>query len=87
MLSLGFAIERGELPQSVLTRLEIAHDVAKAVAYLHSVDVLVKRLSDRTVLLSIDSGGIITPYLTDLERARLVGDYAISDTYICLTRY
>jgi hypothetical protein len=69
--TLGVAIRDGNLPQSVLERLGVAHDIAKTVEYLHSVEVLVKRLSDKTVVLSSDYG-TITPYLTDLERARLV---------------
>lgn len=69
--TLGVAIQDGNLPQSVLERLGVAHDIAKTVEYLHSVEVLVKRLSDKTVVLSSDYG-TITPYLTDLERARLV---------------
>jgi hypothetical protein len=69
--TLGAAIRDGRLPQFVLERLGIAHDIAKTIEYLHSVEVLVKRLSDKTVLLSSDHGEVV-PYLTDLERARLV---------------
>lgn len=70
--SLGSAINARTPPETILARLEIAQNIAKTVAYLHSVDVLVKRLSDTTVLLSVDSNGVVTPYLTNLEIARLV---------------
>lgn len=70
--SLGSAMKAKELPETTLGRIEIAQNIAKTVAYLHSVDILVKRLSDTSVLLSVDSSGVMTPYLTNLERARLV---------------
>jgi hypothetical protein len=69
--TLASAIQNGQLPHSVLERIAIAHHVATTVDYLHSVEVLVKRLSDRTILLSSENG-TITPYLTDLDKARLV---------------
>ena len=70
--SLRDALIEKKLPNEFLKRLEIAQMVSKTVAYLHSVDVLVKRLSDTSVLLSIEGNGVVTPYLTSLERARLV---------------
>jgi hypothetical protein len=69
--TLGIAIRDGHLPQPVLERLGIAYDIAKTMEYLHSVEVLVKRLSDKNVLLSLENS-TMTPYLTDLDRARLV---------------
>ena len=69
--TLAAAIQYGQRPQSVLERIAIAHHVATTIDYLHSVDVLVKHLSDSTVVLSSDKGEVI-PYLTDLEKARLV---------------
>jgi hypothetical protein len=68
---LGDAIGRKEIPDSILGRIGIAYDIAKTVDYLHSVEVLVKRLSDRNIVLMLESG-TFTPYLTNLERARLV---------------
>jgi len=68
--SLRNAIRGKEMPQSALERLNVACDVAKTMEYLHSVEVLVKRLSDTTILLSSENGTVI-PYLTNLDRARL----------------
>jgi hypothetical protein len=68
---LGDAIRRKEILDSILGRIGIAYDIAKTVDYLHSVEVLVKRLSDRNIVLMLESG-TFTPYLTNLERARLV---------------
>jgi hypothetical protein len=70
-LTLGGAIQNEAIPESTLERISIAYDIAKTVEYLHSVEVLVKRLSDRNVVLVCESGAV-TPYLTNLERARLV---------------
>ncbi|KAH8689275.1 hypothetical protein GQ44DRAFT_720472 [Phaeosphaeriaceae sp. PMI808] len=75
--TLAGAIQDGKLPQSTLERLGIAHEVAKTVVYLHSVEVLVKRLSDKTVLLTSENG-TFKPYLTDLENARLVNMVSFS---------
>lgn len=70
--SLAAVIQDDKLPSSILERLAIAYEVAKTIAYLHSVDILVKRLSDKNVLLAKENGAYV-PYLTQLERARLVG--------------
>jgi hypothetical protein len=44
---------------------------SKTVAYLHSVEILVKSLSDETVLL-IQENNSWTPIVTGLEQARQV---------------
>ena len=69
--TLASAVQNGQLPRSVMERIAVVHHIATTVEYLHSVEVLVKRLSDRTILLSSENG-TITPYLTDLDKARLV---------------
>ncbi|KAL6231533.1 kinase-like domain-containing protein [Aspergillus navahoensis] len=68
--SLSQAIQENQLPDTVRERLSIAHQIAVTVEYLHSVEILVKRLSDTNVLLCVDHGNT-TPYLTDLDQARL----------------
>ena len=70
--SLMDSIKAKSLPEAPLKRLQIVHDIVKTVAYLHSVKILLKRLSDETTVLWTDGQGMVTPYLTDLERARLV---------------
>jgi hypothetical protein len=72
-LTLADAIKTSQMPASILDRIALAHQIATTVDYLHSVEVLIKRLSDKTVLLS-HNGDAITPYLTELEKARLVGE-------------
>ncbi|KAF3000079.1 hypothetical protein E8E13_002135 [Curvularia kusanoi] len=70
MSTLSRAIEDGTWPKPLSQRLSIAYEVARTMEYLHSVEILVKRLSDHTVVLE-EIDGIITPYLTNLESARL----------------
>lgn len=54
-----------------LGRVRIVYDLAQTIAYLHSVDILVRSLSDDKVLL-FDDKGRWKPILTDLDKARLV---------------
>lgn len=69
--TLSAAITSKSLPEAVIGRLNIAYDIAKTIAYLHSVDIVVKRLSDQNIRL-VQKENVYTPYLTHLERARLV---------------
>ncbi|CEL05121.1 hypothetical protein ASPCAL06241 [Aspergillus calidoustus] len=78
--TLAQAIRDTQLPASVLDRVAIAHQIATTVEYLHSVEVLVKRLSDTKVLLCIENNSI-TPYLTDLEQARLFKEHTSGGCY------
>ncbi|TGJ86306.1 hypothetical protein E0Z10_g2458 [Xylaria hypoxylon] len=48
----------------------IAREIALTVDYLHSVDILVKRLSDQHILLQEEHGRLI-PYITNIESARM----------------
>ncbi|KAL4983329.1 kinase-like domain-containing protein [Aspergillus falconensis] len=73
-------IRDNQLPASVLDRVAIVHQIAKTVEYLHSVEVLVKRLSDTKVLLCKENNSI-TPYLTDLEQARLFKEHTSGGYY------
>ena len=69
--TLSHAIGNGELPTNLAARLAIAREIALTVNYLHSVQIVIKRLSDRSCLLYREGEGLI-PYLTNLETARLV---------------
>ena len=59
--------------QPIAIRLRIIYDLAKTLAYLHSVSILVRCLSDRNVKL-IERNRRWKPVLMDLEEGRLVGD-------------
>lgn len=54
-LSLRDMMRDGKVPKSVLKRISIACDIAWTVEYLHSVEVLVKRLSNTTIHLSCEN--------------------------------
>jgi serine/threonine protein kinase len=69
--SLRDMMRDGKVPKSVLERISIACDIARTMEYLHSVEILVKRLSDTTILLSRENN-VAIPYLTNIDRARLV---------------
>lgn len=71
--SLAASIQASSFPNDWATRLGIAHDIAKTVAYLHSVNLLVKSLSDTSVLLSLKND-VTIPILNNVEEAREVGD-------------
>ena len=69
--SLEAAIFDGSIPEEVAERIEMVRHITRTVDYLHSVDILVKVLSGKNVLLHRGSNET-KPYLTGLEGARLV---------------
>ncbi|KAF5720071.1 serine threonine kinase [Fusarium mundagurra] len=80
MPTLASTIKSGTWPKPLSQRLSVAYEVAKTMEYLHSVEILVKRLSDRTVVLE-EIDGTITPYLTNLESARLFKERTTGGRY------
>lgn len=65
------AIYENDLVDDTIQRLDIARHVTRTVNYLHSVDILVKNLSDENIVLKQDRGEI-KPILVGLEQCRLV---------------
>ena len=57
---------------SLATRLQIAYEPGKAVAYLHSLSLVIKVLSDSTIRMKKDDKGLVAPILTDLDQARVL---------------
>jgi serine/threonine protein kinase len=56
-----------------LTRLHLAYEVASAVAYLHSVGIVVKNISDVNIVLKrLEDRRRFRPCLTNLEESRKV---------------
>lgn len=80
MPSLARLIKDGNWPKSLSHRLSVAYEVAKTMEYLHSVEVLVKRLSDHTVVLETTDSTII-PCLTNIESARLIKERTTGGRY------
>lgn len=68
---LGLSLNDSDFKE-LKARLMIAFDIAHTVAYLHAAEILVKNLSDVDVVL-IKEKERWKPILTNLERARFVG--------------
>lgn len=73
MEHLGNASTLAALPSSLtaLQRIQLAHNLAVTVAYLHSAGLLVKVLSDSSIFLS-ERNGELEPRVTNIEQARKV---------------
>lgn len=56
---------------TLLQRLGWAYQIASTMAYLHGVGIVLKALSDESIVIH-DVGGTLRPVLTELELARLV---------------
>lgn len=67
------ACHTGSLPKSLLERVDLAYNVAKTMAWYHRAQLLLKSVSDNTVVLKQMRSGNIIPFLTRLENARHVG--------------
>jgi serine/threonine protein kinase len=70
--TLAVAVKSNLLPNDSPTRMRIAYDLANTIAYLHSVGIIIKSMSDDTVVLRRLDGGTFQPCLTNLETARVV---------------
>jgi hypothetical protein len=70
--SLEQAIHTKSLPEDLQDRLKIAFELSKTIAYLHSVQVLVKNMTGANIFLRPNANGGVEPVLTNLEQARLV---------------
>jgi serine/threonine protein kinase len=56
-----------------LTCIRFAYELASTVAYLHSVGIIIKNISDTNVIVvKLEGGRRIQPRLTNLEQARRV---------------
>jgi serine/threonine protein kinase len=69
--TLAVAIQNSLLSDET-QRLRVAYDLANTMAYFHSVGILLKSLSDDSVVLRRLDDGTLQPCLTNLETARMV---------------
>ncbi|KAH8916072.1 kinase-like protein [Atractiella rhizophila] len=69
--SLGASLQDTAKFEDVKLRIRMAYELAKAIAFLHSVRILVRSLSDETVKL-VQRDGKWKPVLTNLGEARLL---------------
>jgi hypothetical protein len=70
--NLATTIRDNLLPTDGTSCLRIAYDLANTVAYFHSAGIVIKSLSDVTVVLKTLEGGSTQPCLTNIETARTV---------------
>ncbi|KAM0079749.1 hypothetical protein ACKRZS_008110 [Fusarium odoratissimum] len=68
--TLASACKDGGLPDTPLARVSLAYDVAKTMAWYHNAQLLLKSVSDDTIVLQELSSGRLTPFLTKLQNAR-----------------
>jgi len=72
-ITLGQAIRSGSLADaSPVNRLRIACDIAKSVAWFHAAEMLLKSLTEDSVILHKAEDGTIYPVLVDLQASRKV---------------
>lgn len=70
--TLAGACRRNALPAAVLERVHLAYDLSKTVAWYHRAEMLLKSISDDTIILKRLPSGKSCTVLTRLENARHV---------------
>lgn len=71
-------------PVTLLQQLNWGYQIANTMAYLHNVGIVLKVLSDESVVMQ-DVNGTLRPVLTDLALARLVTTEDVSR--LCVDKY
>jgi hypothetical protein len=70
--TLAQACQENTLPQTMLERASLAYDVAKTVAWYHQAELLLRSITDTTVILKTLPTGKVCPFLTRLHNSRHV---------------
>ncbi|KAH7220411.1 kinase-like domain-containing protein [Fusarium redolens] len=78
--SLASALSDKGCLEEVMDRVKVAADVATTMTYLHSVEILLKSLTDQTVLLVTENSQLV-PYLTEIDRARMMNEITGGEKY------
>ncbi|KAH7231655.1 kinase-like domain-containing protein [Fusarium redolens] len=78
--SLASALSDERCLEEVMDRVKVAADVATTMTYLHSVEILLKSLTDQTVLLVTENSQLV-PYLTEIDRARMMNEITGGEKY------
>lgn len=74
--TLASACRDGGLPDNPLARVSLAYDVAKTMAWYHNAQLLLKPVSDHTIVLQELSSGRLAPFFTKLQNARHVSTHS-----------
>jgi hypothetical protein len=62
------------LPKTTLERVQLAYDLSKTMAWYHRAEILLKSVSDHTIILKGLPSGRLCPVMTRLENARHVSE-------------
>lgn len=76
--TLARACHGGALPRTMLERIGLAYDLAKTMAWYHKAELLLRSITDTTVILRELSSGKICPFLTRLHNSRHVSRMLMS---------
>ncbi|QYT04237.1 Protein kinase domain-containing protein [Trichoderma simmonsii] len=68
--TLASACRDNGLPDTPLARVSLAYNIAKTMAWYHNAQLLLKSVSDHTIVLQELSSGRLAPFLTKLQNAR-----------------
>lgn len=79
--TLAAACQDGGLPDTPLSRISLAYDLAKTMAWYHHAQLLLKSVSDHTVVLQQLNSGRLAPFLTKLQNARHILEKTTGLTY------
>lgn len=77
--SLTKFLERSTTPLPYHIQIDIAHDVALALAFLHSKDIVHRDLSSNNVLLTAGQHAKVS----DFGMSKLIGDQSVGRTFTC----
>lgn len=83
--TLGQACRDRTLPEGLLERIGLAYDLAKTTAWYHRAEILLRSVSDDTIIPKKISSGNMVPFLTRLKNARHILEQTTSIVYD--TRY
>lgn len=70
--SLARACQYKSLPRNILERVQLAYDLSKTMAWFHRAEMLLKSVSDQTVIMKRLPSGRLCPILSRLENSRHV---------------
>lgn len=70
--SLARACQHKSLPRNILERVQLAYDLSKTMAWFRRAEMLLKSVSDYTVIMKRLPSGRLCPFLSRLEHSRHV---------------
>lgn len=84
-MTLAQACQENTLPQTLLERASLAYDLAKTVVWYHQAELLLRSITDTTVILKTLPSGKVCPFLTRLHNSRHIA--TVTSGIECDARY